>query len=114
MIKPGFLAYRTYGVLYVMAVALIVTLLLRGEATHQGMVLGLVSILFGLQLLARALRKQHTQARLALGVFLIVEITACVVLIGNSDPAELWLATWYALSAIGLMIDTWLRRRLGV
>ncbi|MCF8568350.1 hypothetical protein LLE49_26885 [Alicyclobacillus tolerans] len=110
MQKFRFPSYTTYSVLYLIAISLILTLLLRGKATHPGMVLGLVSIVFGLQLISRALTTTGTSRVVSAAVFIVVEIIACLIVGFGSDGQELWLSTWYAISSILVVVEHELRR----
>lgn len=103
-------SYRTYNVLYLIVASLILTLLLRGKATHPGVILGLVSIVFGIQLIAQALKADPLPRLLFAVVLIVIEIIACFVVGLGSDAQELWLSTWYAISSILLGLDVIVRR----
>ncbi len=104
------LSYRAFNVVYVMAIALVITILFRGKATHPGLVLGLVTIVFALQLLTRALTYGGDASLVHLIVLVLVVLFAVIMVIIGRDPSELWLSTWYALCSIGLLVDGALRR----
>lgn len=105
---PG---YEKFSVLYVVAAALLLTILLDKKATHPGLVLGLVAIILGFQLARRAIYARPSALVPILIALVFVEIVAIVVVIIGWDPRESWISTWLALCSIGLMIDDVFRGR---
>lgn len=103
-------SYRTFNVVYVMAIALVITILFRGKATHPGLVLGLVTLIFGLQLLTRALTYGGDASLIQLIALVLVVVFAVIMLLVGRDRNELWLSTWYALCCVGLLVDGALHR----
>lgn len=112
MRRFSFPAYKTYNVLYLILVSLLLTFLLRGKATHPGMVLGLVAIILGLQIITRTVDVHQSPMRrlIAVGSFIVLEGFACLVVGLGTDSQELWLSTWYAISSTLLIVDSELRR----
>ncbi|WDL95321.1 hypothetical protein [Alicyclobacillus sp. ALC3] len=104
------LSYRVFNVVYVMAIALIITILLGGTATHPGLVLGLVTLVFGLQLLTRVLTYGGDASLIHLIVLVAVVVFAIMMVTIGGDARELWVSTWYLLCSIGLLADGALRR----
>ncbi|MCL6453872.1 MAG: hypothetical protein K6T78_09720 [Alicyclobacillus sp.] len=104
-------SFRVFGAVYLMLVALLITALLGGKATHPGMVLGLAAIVLGLLLLGRAMAaRNQMSALLCAGICVLVEIVACFIVGFATDPTELWFATFYGVFGVLLGLEGVLKR----
>ncbi|MFD1677468.1 hypothetical protein [Alicyclobacillus fodiniaquatilis] len=103
-------SYQMYGVLYLLILAIIFTILLSGKVTHQGMVLGLVSIVMGLLLIYRSIRSSQMTLLINAALFIVLEVMACIVVGVGSDPTELWFASFYSLFSLFLLLDILVQR----
>lgn len=103
--------FRTFGVIYVMAAALILTILFRGAATHPGVVLSIITVLFALQLLHRVLTVTREAALLYSVVLILVVVFSIIILLIGVSRNDLWLSTWYGLCGVGMLAGNVLQRQ---
>lgn len=92
--------YRSYGVELLLALALVLTLILGGFATHPGIHVAGAALLLNLAVWRRATRG----TAIHIIVMLLLDIVALITIIVGTDPFELWLSTFYGLTAILLLI----------
>jgi hypothetical protein len=106
---PSFKIYRLW---YLFGGAILFTLLLRGWATHPGMILGWVSLFTG-GMLIYEVSNGPREARMS-GIFLVViiELIAIIVVNTDNDPLEIWVGVVYGVLStvlIGLRVLAALR-----
>lgn len=98
--------YSLFGVVYLLALSALVTLLIGGKATHQGLVLGIMALVTGALLVRRAQSARNRPLAAEAGMFIVVELVAIIAIAVNNDPAELWLATCYGVFSFLMVIES--------
>jgi hypothetical protein len=106
----GFASLRPYMTVCLFILAVILTCMLGGKATHQGMVLGLVSIVMGLLIIYLTRNADRVMIQVNAVMFVILELAACVVVWLGSDPVELWFASCYAIFSILMLLELFWQR----
>lgn len=92
--------YRKFGVELLLVLALVLTLLFGGYATHPGLHVAGAAVLLNLTVWRRA--SQGTAVRIIL--LLLLDIAALITIMAGGDMFELWLSSFYGLATILLMI----------
>lgn len=95
-------SYKTFGIVYALILALVVTIVIQISAS-QGFVLGVSSILAGIVLIDRSFQATRQMLLVHTAVFILMELTACVVILVNHKSTDLWLASMYIIFAILLV-----------
>lgn len=103
--------HQKYSTLYLLVLAIVFTVIIGGKVTHQGMVLGLISIVTGLLLIYRSRFGHHTAVLIHTVLFCILEIIACIVVASAGDATELWFASLYAIFSILMVLELILMKR---
>jgi ABC-type branched-subunit amino acid transport system permease subunit len=104
--------YQNYSTVYILVIAIVLTAIIGGKATHQGVVLGLVSIVVGLLLIYRSRNSHKSLVLINTVVFCLLELTACIVVAFGGDPTELWFASFYAIFALLMVFESMVMRRI--
>ncbi|CAM3926358.1 hypothetical protein ALPO108162_13015 [Alicyclobacillus pomorum] len=96
---------KDFSAIYAMVLACVIALIIGGKVTHQGFVLGIVSIVTGLLLIYRSWRAPKRSLLVNTVIFVAIELTACVVDFIGNDPTELWFASLYAIYSTLLICE---------
>jgi hypothetical protein len=96
---------KDFSAIYAMVLAFVMAIIIGGKVTHQGFVLGMVSIVTGLLLIYRSWRAPKRSVLVNTGIFIAIELTACVVDYIGNDPTELWFASLYAIYSTLLICE---------
>ena len=97
--------FKDFSAIYAMVLAYVIALIIGGKVTHQGFVLGIVSIVTGLLLIYRSWRAPKRSILVNTVLFVAIELTACVVDDIGNDPTELWFASLYAIYSTLLICE---------
>jgi hypothetical protein len=103
---------RDFNAIYAMVLAFVIAIIIGGKVTHQGFVLGMVSIVTGLLLIYRSWRAPKRSVLVNTVIFVAIELTACVVDYIGNDPTELWLTSLYAIYSTVLICEMLAQRYL--
>jgi predicted membrane channel-forming protein YqfA (hemolysin III family) len=96
---------KDFSAIYAMILAFLIAIIIGGKVTHQGFVLGMVSIVTGLLLIYRSWRAPKRSVLVNTVIFVAIELTACVVDFIGNDPTELWFASLYAIYSTVLICE---------
>jgi len=96
---------KDFSAIYAMVFAYVISIIIGGKVTHQGFVLGIVSIVTGLLLIYRSWRAPKRSILVNTVLFVAIELTACVVDYIGNDPTELWFASLYAIYSTLLICE---------
>lgn len=97
MKKPTMISVGSFGIAYIMIVAIILTALMAGFSTHPGIVLGVITIATAL-IIAQRVRSAHgLAATVSLALLILVILIALIIIAIGNDRAELWFASCYAI-----------------
>lgn len=85
--------------------SIVIALLVGQKVTHQGFVLGIISIVTGLLLIHRMLSAKRNAQIVMAALFVLLELVAIIIVAVGSDPVELWCASVYGIFSGCLIVE---------
>ncbi|SDW09271.1 hypothetical protein [Alicyclobacillus hesperidum] len=95
----------TFGVVYLMLAAVILTTLMAGFATHPGVVLGIMTLLSALVMVHRLRSSRGPSFHVHLALLVLTVLVGLLVISFGSDRTELWFATCYGLFNVLYLLE---------
>lgn len=102
-------SYKTFGVTYMLLLALVLTIVIHISA-KPGFVFGVAAILIGLVLIDRSFQASTQMLLVHAAVFIVVELVACIIILVNHGRTDLWFASLYTIFAIALVVERILKK----
>ncbi|GMA56536.1 hypothetical protein C7445_101254 [Alicyclobacillus sacchari] len=87
----------TFGVVYLMLAAVILTALMAGLSTHPGVVLSIVTLLTALLIFRRLRASRGTALSIHLALLILIIVVGLLVVGFGGDRTELWFASCYGV-----------------
>lgn len=98
-------SFRTFGIVYILIISLILTAILSRVATHPGVSLAFITLATALLVAYRMRAVQGTERLIYIGVIIIVLLLGLLFITLTADKAELWLTTCYGIFDVLLAIN---------